>query len=221
MSTIRDQYPHLSGHILAVVDVETTDGEPLHIVRRERDGITSYEYEGGEVVQIAVQPINTEFEPFMTPFYVNVKPDFPNLVNWDAMRAHGIDMAELLATAPAREKSLQIFDRWFESLDLPKGRALIPIAHNWVFENKFLRFFMGPKRFASAFHFKPRDTMQMAMYLQDRAARLCYKQPFSSVGLSSLCKHFGIVNEHAHNALADCIAEAKLFKKLIELELTL
>lgn len=221
MSTIRDQYPHLSGHILAVVDVETTHSEPLQIVCKEHGVFTSYEYEGGEVIQLAIQPINTEFEPYLTPYYTNIRPELPNNVNWDAMRAHGIDMMDLLAHAPARDKALQVLDRWVESLDLPCGRAIIPIAHNWVFENKFLNQFLGPARFAKVFHYKPRDTMQMAMYLQDRAARLCMKQPFSSVGLHSLCKHFGIINEHAHNALSDCIAEAKLFKKLIELELTL
>lgn len=222
MSTIYEQYPHMAGHIVCVVDVETTDIVPRHLVEKVTpEGKVVYESVGGEVVQIAIQPINLDYEPYLKPFYTNVRPINVEGANYDAMRAHGIDVVDLLAQAPMREKVVQLFDRWFDALDLPKDRKIIPVAHNWPFEFSYLTWFFGRSRFDSCFHYHPRDTLQMALFLRDRAARMCYKQPFHSVGLQALCKVFDIQTQHAHNALQDCLAEAKLYKKLVELELSL
>ena len=39
--------------------------------------------------------------------------------------------------------------------------------------------------------------------------------PFNRVGLGSLCRKFNIVNANAHDALADALAEAEVYRALV------
>ena len=119
---------HLNGNLMVSVDLETTGRQPgFH-----------------EIIQIACVPLGPDLKPAadLQPFYTEVRPDFPERAEKQAMCKHSIPMEELLLHAPTQDKVRDLFVEWFERLDLP-FKSLVPLAHNWAFEASFLKAWMG------------------------------------------------------------------------------
>jgi len=45
-----------------------------------------------------------------------------------------------------------LFVEWFERLDLPFKKSLVPMAHNWAFESSFLKAWLGISTFEEIWH---------------------------------------------------------------------
>jgi DNA polymerase III alpha subunit (gram-positive type) len=106
---------------------------------------------------------------------------------------------------------------WFERLDLPFKKSLVPMAHNWAFESSWLKEWMGVTLFDDIWYSHARDGMLLAIAINDKAAFRGEAIPFNRVGLASLCNKFNIVNANAHDALADALAEAEVYRALLQL----
>jgi DNA polymerase III epsilon subunit-like protein len=188
--------------MLAAVDVETTGR------------VAGYH----EIIQIAVVPLSSSIEPLpdVTPFYMNIAPVHSERVEHSASMIHGLDIAELMDNELDAWKVADLFDDWFQALNLPFDKRLIPLAHNWAFERGFLTHWLGIESLNQFFHFHPRDSMLFAISINDAANFHGYSTPFPYVSLGAMCKKFGIEIVKAHDALADSIAEAKLYKALLQ-----
>ena len=193
----------LKGNLMAAVDLETTG--------------TRVGYH--EIIQVAVQPLDSELRPVYRPFYTNVAPKFPERADWQASQVHGLNLYKLQQEAPTLEKVADLLVEWFESLDLPFNKRLVPLAHNWSFEAGFLTDWLGDQCKNLMFHVHPRDSMLYAVAVNDRACFEGLRPPFGSVALGSLCLNLGVVNENPHDALADARAEAALYYQLLRFEI--
>ncbi len=193
---------NLNGNMLAAVDVETT-------------GLVAGYH---EIIQIAVVPLSEQIEPVkgINPFYMNLAPSYPERCDKGSTWIHNLDIAMLVSNCPDQWKAADLFDEWFQKLDLPMKRSLVPLAHNWVFEAGFLQAWLGIESFNQLFHPHPRDSMLFALGLNDAASLQGLSVPFNYVGLDALCKHFGLVREKSHDALNDALATAKVYKSLLE-----
>ena len=196
---------HLNGNLMAALDFETTG--------------TRAGYH--EIIQVAVVPLNANLRPNprLRPFYCNIAPEHPERAEHEASTVHGLNLADLMINAPSSLKVADLLVEWFEALDLPQTKKLVPLVHNWVFEAGFGRAWLGDELFHHIFHFHPRDGMQLAISLNDRAAFAGEPIPFGYVGLGALSKKFGIVNENPHDALSDALTEAEVYRALIHHEL--
>ena len=194
---------HLNGNLMVSVDLETTGRQPgFH-----------------EIIQVACVPLGPDLKPAanLQPFYTEVRPDFPERAEKQAMCKHSIPMEELLLHAPTQDKVRDLFVEWFERLDLPFKKSLVPLAHNWAFEASFLKAWMGINLFEDLWFSLARDGMLLALAINDRAAFRGEEIPFNRVGLGSLCNKFGVINTNAHDALADALAEAEVYRALLQI----
>jgi DNA polymerase III epsilon subunit-like protein len=196
----------LQGNLMAAVDVETTGR------------LAGYH----EIVQIAVQPLDAHLEPLpgVLPFYMNIDPEYPKRIDPDAMHIHGINLADLRQSGLSHGKVADLFDEWFQRLDLPYRKSLVPLAHNWAFEAGFLKHWLGLESFNQFFHPHPRDTMLLALAINDRAIFRGAPAPFGYLGLGALCRHLGIPLLDHHDALSDALAEAKLYQTLMLMDIS-
>ena len=194
---------HLNGNLLVSVDLETTGRQPGY----------------HEIIQVACVPLDSQLKPSATlrPFSTSVRPDYPERAEKGAMCKHGIPMEDLLLHAPSQDKVRDLLVEWFEGLDLPFKKNLTPLAHNWAFEASFLKAWMGIQLFEEVWHGFARDGMLLAIAINDRAAMRGEELPFNRVSLGSLCNKFHVVNAHAHDALADAVAEAEVYRALIQM----
>ncbi len=94
------------------VDLETTGRRPGH----------------HEIIQIACVPLGPDFKPAqgLMPFYTEIKPNYPERAEKQAQFRHNIPMEQLLLHAPDQDKVKDLFVEWFERLDLPFKKSLVP-----------------------------------------------------------------------------------------------
>lgn len=193
----------LNYNLMASVDVETTGRVPGH----------------HEIIQIAVQPLDNNFDPLagVNPFYMNIAPEFPERAEKEATQVHGLNLKELQDTALDKVRVLDLFGEWFQALELPFRKNLVMLAHNHSFEVGFLKAWMGVELYGEYINPLIRDSMGFAIALNDRAYCRGEEPMFKSFSLPALCKQFGVENTQSHNALADAIAEARVYKTLMQL----
>lgn len=195
---------HLNGNLLASVDLETTGKRPGY----------------HEPIQIAIVPLNSDLRPLdgVRTFYHTMKPMRPLRAEKSATYVHNLDIDELVLHAPEPGKVADWLVEWFEELDLPFGKQLVPLAHNWAFECSFFKPWLGDTM-DKIFHYHPRDAMLYALALNDKAAFAGESPPFSRVGLESLCDKFNVNNPNPHDALCDAIAEAEVYRSMLIMDL--
>ncbi len=200
-----NSFVSLNYNLMAAVDVETTGRMPGY----------------HEIIQIAIQPLDSNLDPLsdVHPFYMHIAPDYPERAEKEATTVHGLNIYDLQKTAINQSRAADMFDEWFQNLDLPYRKSLVPMAHNWAFEAGFLKAWLGMESFNQFFHPHPRDSMLFGIALNDRAYFQGEPPPFKSVSLKSMCRQLKIPLVNAHDALADALADAKLYKSLLQMPL--
>lgn len=195
---------HLFGNVLASLDLETTGGTPGY----------------HEVIQIGVVPLDRDLNPHpgVRPFYANIAPEFIERAEPEATAAHGLNLDELAITAPSKGKVIDLFNEWFDGLQLPLGKKLVPLVHNWAFENKFLTAWMGREMTEAIFHGHARDPMLVAAFINDRAVFAGEQPVFERLKLGRMAERFRVHNERPHDALSDALTAAALYKAMLQTE---
>jgi len=205
MTTQHSGFVHINGNIICAVDVETTGREPGY----------------HEIIQIGILPLDSDLRPNekIRPFYTTISPEHPERAERSASAVHNLDLIYLQKHAPDKWKVADLLDDWFQNLDLPFRKSMIPLAHNYAFEAGFLKAWLGMKSFSHFWHPHPRDSMLFALSLNDRAAMRGVEVYFPYVSLTRLCKCFKVRNENPHDALSDARAEAEVYRKLLNMYL--
>ena len=173
-----------------------------------------------DIVQIAVlplEPITLEPHPKYRPFYQNIRPINPDRADPIAMQVNGLDMNELLMCPTADQVEDALID-WFAGLELPLGKRIVTLCQNSPFDLGFMKAWLGIEGFESVFSRRGRDTMYVASGIIDREEFRGFKAPFNNVSLKGLCQHFGITIDNHHDAMADCIATAAVYRELLRLD---
>lgn len=189
---------HLNGNLLAAIDVETTGRTPGY----------------HEIIQIAIQPLDSKIEPLkgVNPFYQLIKPQHPERAEKKATAVHKLDIDWIMTHAMDQWKIEELLIEWWEDLELPVNKTLMPVAQNWQYEAGFLKAWLGVELFHQLFHAYVADTMLIQLFINNWYYMRGEKQPCAEVNLGYLCKKYGIVNTDPHDALADARAEAELLK---------
>ena len=192
--------PSMQGNIPCAVDVETTGRlEGYH-----------------EIIQIACVPLNQHFEPHesMRFFYLNIAPDHPDRMSKEAERKHKLT-PEFLSDCVSQEKGIALFEEWHQNLNLPFRKRLVPLAHNWAFEKGFLTHWLGLDYLDEVWYIHPRDSFTAAAFINDLFCWHGRNPPFNKLALTALTKRFDVQLDNAHDALADCLATAKLYAEFL------
>lgn len=193
---------HLNGNLLCAVDVETTGLDP----------------QKHDIIQLCILPLDAGIRPLQNvrPFVIEMTPKRPENIQLGATKTHRIDMAALILRAVDPWKAVDLFEEWFERLNLPLGKKIMPLAHNWVFDRSFIMEWIGgPISYDHHFHFHYRDSMALALALNDRANQKMEKPPYPKVSLSYCGSMTDVANLKAHDALSDCVATAEIYRRML------
>jgi DNA polymerase III epsilon subunit-like protein len=149
---------------------------------------------------------------------MGICPDHPEREQKAATKAHGISMSSL-EHLPKQDQVADCLEEWFVNLNLPMDKRLIFLTQNGLFDIPFIKHWLGQEMFDRFFCWIGRDTMQYALGLNDQAAFKCQPVPFpNGVGLKSLAATLGVELLNHHDALADSIATARVYKEMLRLE---
>jgi DNA polymerase III epsilon subunit-like protein len=191
---------HLNGNMLCAVDVETTGEIPGH----------------HDMWQVCFLPLNEKLEPSkeVLPFYMDLLIKRPENVNLEAIKnQHRFIESQKGGVDPWFAADL--FDEWFQKLNLGFRKMISPLAQNWVFDRGFVADWMGNESFNQYVDARYRDTMVAALYLNDAADFAVEQTPFPKVNLAYLCSQLKIEHDKAHDALADCVVTAEIYRKMV------
>lgn len=194
---------HLNGNMICVIDVETTGLDP----------------ENHEIVEVCFLPLDAKLEVRrdIVPFDIKIKPEKIDNINWEAFKINKTDFFKLCETGMDKYEAADLFEQWVEKLGLPDRKRISPLAHNWKFDNAFIREWLSPPTSGLWIDGRSRDTMEVALYLNDRADHRNEQIPFPKVNLGYLASQLKIQGGKAHTALGDCITTAKVYKELIKM----
>lgn len=202
--------PHLNDDMFCAVDVETTGLDPkIH-----------------DVVQVAIMPLGDDFRPHPKyfPFSTYLKPETPETADPAAMRINGLSVRWLMTNGIDVLRAADMLEEWFENLKL-KPRAgghshqIVPIGQNYNFDRGFLLKWLGFTTYEYIFSRRYRDAMHAALYMKDRWAWHCETDKLPKVGLQYMCNLLKVSRGKRHDALADAMATAEVYRRLLEMPL--
>jgi DNA polymerase III epsilon subunit-like protein len=187
---------NFNGHMLCSLDTETTGRTPGY----------------HEVASIGVQPLDSDFEFILDPFYIEIKPDYPERAEKGAMAKNGFTLDYLMETGVDSQTAVDLFVDWKNKLGLSGGKRIIPLAHNFPFDKAMLLALFGQDLYDDCFAWSYRDSMALASSMNDLCNAAGNKTPFPSISLVAICKAYGLQYDNAHNSLADARACAQVYK---------
>lgn len=197
---------HWNNRLMCVMDTETT-------------GLDCNYH---EMVQLCIIALDSNFEPMkgVIPFYINIKPEYPERVDAKALEINKMDMAKIISTGFDKEKAVDLLRAWIEKLKIKNNKyaganKIIPLGQNYQFDKGFIQAWLGVEQYNELFDYHYRDTMCAALFMNDRAGMRAEKVPYPKVNLQYLATTLGIQTPgQAHDALADCLKTAEVYKRL-------
>lgn len=192
---------HLNGNILCVVDVESTGDRPGY----------------HDLIQVCVLPLDSELRPGkkMIPFYTLVKPRRPENCHPDVMDQQRSRICEATIKGLDPDVACDLFDEWYNKLGLRDNKRISPLAQNWPFDRAFMIDWLGHESFARYFDGRYRDTMSAALFENDRADFKAEPYPYAKVNLQYLASTLKVTVDKAHDALADCVTTAEVYRLIV------
>ena len=178
-------------NIFAAIDLETTGLAPgWH-----------------EVLEIAIVPLTLDFtiDRCIPEFSCRVRAEHPDRIDPKAVAVNNLNPAE---GKPLQEVEADLIS-WAEENGIS---AITPIAHNLAFDMAFMK--AAFPVFSRIFSHHGRDSMRLALSLNDILRTQIGEEPFSSVSLQSLKLMFDIDGDVQHNALEDARDTAHVYRKL-------
>ncbi len=178
--------------IFAAIDVETTG---LDVVRHE-------------MIDFAVVPLDENFNLSEIPeFNIRIKAEHVEKAEMQAMQINTLNPSEGIS----RDAAAQEFCQWLRDNGIEQ---IVPVAHNLEFDMKFIR-----KTFpleAKVFSHHGRDSMRLALSINDIFRRETGENLFPSVSLRAVKEVLGIIGEQTHNALDDAKDVAAVYRRMLE-----
>jgi hypothetical protein len=114
------------------------------------------------------------------------------------------------------DRAADFFGEWFDRLNLPIGKKIVPLGHNWPSDRGFVIDWLGWDEFERIFHGHYRDTMCAANYANDCAAFRADRIPYAKLGLSEICRALGIERDRSHEPIQDCMATSQAYRRMMK-----
>lgn len=193
---------HLNGHLLCAIDTEST-------------GLKAGYH---DIIQVAIIPLDANIKPYKdkAPFYTDLQPKRPENYDPEAFKVNRMKMVNAQLNGIEAFRAADLFDEWFENLQLGPNKRIIPLAHNWPHDRAFMVDWLGHETVNHCFDGRHRDTMVVASYANDLAEWRHEQLPYAKVELRYLATTLKIHQERAHNALDDALTTAEVYRELMK-----
>ena len=164
----------------------------------------------GEILDIAIVPLNQDFtiSKDVPEFTARVKAEHPETAEIQALQVNRLNPNE----GERREKVTADIRQWLADNDI---ESITPVGQNLDFDLRFIA-----KEFPELSKIiRPhgRDSMRLALAINDIALRDNGEPRFEKVSLTALKDALAITGEVQHNAFEDAKDTALVYRKLLGL----
>ena len=178
-------------NIFAAIDLETTGLDPNNC----------------EVLEIAIVPLNPDFtiSTDIPEFSCRIRAEHPERADLTALNTNHLNPTEGEKLSDVRAELVQ----WAEENGIT---SITPLAHNLAFDMAFMK--AAFPEFSRILSHHGRDSMRLALAMNDVFQAQESDMRFGSVSLSSLKLALGVEGEVQHHALEDAKDAAHVYRKL-------
>ena len=114
------------------------------------------------------------------------------------------------------DKAADLFDSWFQKLELAENKKIIPLAHFWPHDRAFLLDWLGQSAFNLYFDWRYRDLLTACVVMNDRADLAVEQIPYPKLDLGYICSQLRVERLSPHEALSDAVATAEAYRLLLK-----
>lgn len=144
---------HLNNDALCAIWIETTGEDPRKC----------------DIVEICIILVDNFIRPStqIIPFYNQIMSFRPENIDLNTMTLTRTKLID--ATKNGIEPSLAAdrLESWFDELDLPLGKKIVPLTFNWPLMREYLHTWLGYYNFKSIFSEDYRDLRNTANFIND------------------------------------------------------
>lgn len=162
-----------------------------------------------DLIKICVIPLDNFYEPVkgVMPFLATFKPIHDDFTS---VSKETFTKAKVIGIHP--DMAGEVLRLWAERLPKQKDKRLVPISHNWNFENPFVKSLFGSDTYDFVFHNAPRDILSNCSYINDCCDINVEEIPFPKVGFESICNRLKVQIDEPKDVLNICRATTKAYK---------
>lgn len=197
---------NLNGHVMCAVDTETSGMKAGY----------------NDIIEVAVVPLNADLRPMpgVLPFHTIVRPKmrYPDAWTEEAEKVHGHKLEDVMLHGVEPFRAADLFDTWFQRLELAPYKKIAPLGKNWGFDRGFLEDWLGPKTFNGIFWHRVRDLQPVVAYLNDQAEFDGEACPFPQTAQEDIRARLKIAPRKAHRAIDDALVLADCYRAVIKRE---
>lgn len=163
-----------------------------------------------EILEIAIVPLNADFtvSSEIPEFTARVRAEHPETAEPEALQVNGLNPLE----GESRQKVSADIMQWLadNQIDL-----IVPVGQNIDFDLRFIA--RGFPELSKKIHRHGRDSMRLALAINDLALRDCGEPRFEKVSLEALKIALGVEGELTHRAFEDAKDAAAVYRRLLSL----
>ncbi len=196
---------HMNGDQLCVIQIVPTGDTP----------------DWHEIQQLCILPLTSIYLPRkdVLPFYVTIKPNFPERIEAKGKPAR-LKMAELALKGFDSAQAIDLFYGWFDKLDLKcnkygNQRKLVPLGYEYHTTKEYLINWLGQSVYDIYFYPEFRDIRTTAAYLNDRAAEFAETIPFPKTNLRYIASSLKLDLTGAKDLLLESLWVSRIYKKMV------
>ncbi|MDX1372169.1 MAG: hypothetical protein R3321_06845, partial [Nitrososphaeraceae archaeon] len=161
---------HLNSNILCAVTIKTTGSDA----------------QKHELLEIIVLPLASDLtiKKDILPFNVLIKPEKIRRAEYNLDNNFVLNCIE---KGLDKYEAADIFEAWFEKLELRYSKKIMVLTHNWAAKRDFIKEWLQPTGFDKAFHHEYRDVQAIGLFYNDKFDFKNEMWPFPKVKLSYMC----------------------------------
>ena len=139
-------------------------------------------------------------------FYIELKPVNTKMTP-EAQGIHHLDIKRLNERGTAPAEAMERFESWVRQVT-PEGEVPLFLAFNAPFDWMFIAFYFHRYLGSNPFGHKALDMKAFFMGM--------HGTQWKATGFDEISEHYQIKETLKHNALEDAIAQANLFRRMLE-----
>jgi len=200
---------HLNNNILCVIDAKTSGKRPCY----------------HDIIELCIMPVGADFLPDHTilPFHMHIQPKRPENIEWINSDSCNMEKNKKFAIDPWTVQEL--FEQWYEKLDLLEFKRIQPLAYDWPKQRMFIQDWFGYSEKEIPFFydffdpFRFRDLVSTAIYFNDLAYYNVEPYPIQKNNFAYVCNRLNVIQRIPKDCLSRCFAILECWKKLAAMKM--
>lgn len=167
-----------------------------------------------DVLEICFVPLNHSFKVSgdFGLFHTLIRPSWPvdkkiAKLSEDTLKEH--------RAAPDAVTALDMFETWFQQMNLPRHKKIMPLVWNWMDIQPYLKIWLTGSYFTDFIHESVRDCLPLLNYVNDRCSIMGEEVPYKHPTFGQLVCRSDVELLERNSLMANCKALSDAYRVIL------